>query len=449
MAGVSGLGSGLDVNSIVHDLMQIERKPLQLLQSKEQDFKAQLSAYGSIKNSVENFEAALGKLSDIEKFRVYKTESTVPELLTATATSKASPGSYGITVASFAQAHKVASVGFADPEAAIGKQGIISISIDGEAFSITVDDKNDSLEGIKDSINFALDNTGVKATLLNLDDGMGGSESRLVLTSEKTGKANAISIVDTLGSIAEVLDLSTELQAAQDAVLTVDGFKVTRPSNVIDDVLTGVTFNLSEVEATSTVLTVSRDSDAVIDAVNAVVSSYNDLLSIINAKSNAELNNDNGLSQIKMGMHKILNDSASGLGPFSLISELGVLSDSKTGNLSVNEETLRTALAQDFSAVTRLFTDNEQGFISRFEDFAKDLNKDGGVVKVRTEGINQRITMMDKRIEAKESQLESREKRYFKQFSTLDTLMSRLDSTTEFLNAQLSKMPTPNSNKSK
>ena len=294
-----------------------------------------------------------------------------------------------------------------------------------------------------------MDNTGVKATLLNLDDGMGGSESRLVLTSEKTGKANAISIVDTLGSIAEVLDLSTELQAAQDAVLTVDGFKVTRPSNVIDDVLTGVTFNLSEVEATSTVLTVSRDSDAVIDAVNAVVSSYNDLLSIINAKSNAELNNDNGLSQIKMGMHKILNDSASGLGPFSLISELGVLSDSKTGNLSVNEETLRTALAQDFSAVTRLFTDNEQGFISRFEDFAKDLNKDGGVVKVRTEGINQRITMMDKRIEAKESQLESREKRYFKQFSTLDTLMSRLDSTTEFLNAQLSKMPTPNSNKSK
>lgn len=441
MQGAAGIGSGLDVNTIVEQLMAVEKQPLSSLKQKDKNLQAQLSAYGTLKNAVHNFRDAMEALSSDDKFQIYKADSTNGDVITATADENASVGNYNITVSQLAQSHKISSGAFIDAQTSIAASGELELDINGEKFTVDIDANNDTLSGIRDAINFDLDNTGVKATILNVDDGLGGTESHLVLTSNNTGSASAITLTDLSGNVSSTLNLTNELSAAQDAVLDIDGFSVTHSSNLVDGVIEGVVLDVSQVDLSGTTISITRDDDSITNSVKEFVNTYNSLMTEISNHAEGSLDNDSSLQFLKAGLTDIINTPAENVGDFSYLSEIGVTTNSETGKFEFDTLEFKTALSQDFTGIVKIFSDNDEGFAARFHEYAENQDKTAGIIKIRTDGINKRINTLEARITKQESHLEVVEKRYYKQFSLLDSLMSQLDATTEYLTQQLSNMP--------
>src|SRR6478672_1802904 len=115
-----GIGSNLDINGIVSQLMATESRPLTRLQQKEAKLQSTLSAFGQVQSALATFQSAVTSLSDVKQFQVVKATPSDAAVMTASATSAAAPGSYAIEVSKLAQAQKLATAGQASTTAAIG-----------------------------------------------------------------------------------------------------------------------------------------------------------------------------------------------------------------------------------------------------------------------------------------------------------------------------------------
>ncbi len=193
-----GVGSGLDINSIVNQLMVLERRPLDLLENKQDQAEAQLSAFGQLKSSISSFESAMSNLSSLSKFQIFSPASSDDTILTATADDTAVEGTYDIDVTALAASHKLASNAFSNPTDVVG-EGTLSLSVGSNSFDVTIDSSNSTLFGLRDAINNAPTNTGVTATIVNENSG-----SRLILTSDDAGTANALTVTATNGSVGNL-----------------------------------------------------------------------------------------------------------------------------------------------------------------------------------------------------------------------------------------------------
>lgn len=442
MAGisVSGVGSGLDVNAIVTQLMALERKPLEALQSQASDYQTQLSAYGKLRSAVSSFESAMDGLGSLSKFKVFAAVSSDEDALSAVASSSAGPGSLSVQVVNLAVAKRMGSGSFASTDT-IGATGD-SMTLTVGSASFTVDIGGKTLAQIRDAVNEAADNAGVTATLLNESD----SSQRLVLTSNETGTANAVNLSFENGGspIADPLGM-TETVAAEDAQLLVDNtYTITRSSNTIDDAVQGVTLTL-KAETTSAVnLTVQRDNEAVKESVGAFVEAYNNLRSTIDALRKGGLSGDNTLLLMERRIQGILNTPPSGLtGGYSYLSQIGV-SLQKDGTMAVDDAQLSTALSSNFNGVADLFADKGQGYAYRLGAAAGEFLASNGLIDSREDGINSRIDLVRNRQDALERRLEDIQKRYETQFSALDTLIGQLSSTGNYLTQQLSALQKSN-----
>ena len=174
-----GIGSGLDVNDIVTKLMEIERQPIDNLTTKKSFVNAQISAYGSLKSKVSDFQTAMSNLNSPEKFQVYQATSGSESVFTSSVSSGAVAGNYNIEVVNLAERDKIATKAYTDSSTVVG-EGTLNISIGADSFELTIDGTNNTLAGIRDAINNATDNTGVSATIVTGDDG-----ARLVLSSKE------------------------------------------------------------------------------------------------------------------------------------------------------------------------------------------------------------------------------------------------------------------------
>ncbi len=384
-----GIGSNLDVNGIVSQLMSIERRPLTLLDTKEAGYQAKLSAYGTLKGALSAFQSSVRALSDVSKFQSVKATPADATVLSASASSIAVPGAYSVEVTKIAQSQKLAAVGQASTTDAIGS-GTLTFdfgTISGGTFdagtgkytgaafasngagvkTVTIDASNNSLAGIRDAINTA--NIGVSATIVN--DG-GTSPYRLALTSTSIGKTNSMKI-----SVAGDAPLSTllahdpaatqnlsETATAQNAEFKVDGVAISKTTNSISDVIQGVTLSLLKTNVGApTVVTVARDTASVTTAVNAFVKAYNDAnktlgdLSAYNAttKQAAILQGDSSVRSIQSQMRNTLTSTLAGIGgSYTNLSQIGV-SFQTNGTLAVDSTKLQSAIDTNFNDIASLF----------------------------------------------------------------------------------------------
>ncbi|MCU7812438.1 MAG: flagellar filament capping protein FliD, partial [Candidatus Thiodiazotropha sp. (ex Notomyrtea botanica)] len=261
MATISaaGIGSGLEIESIITSLMEVEQIPLQSLQVKAGDLLTQVSAYGTLRSALATFQDSASALSSSDSFNFFTAASGDEEAFTATADNDAAVGSYSISVDNLAAAHKLGSTTvIANSSTLVGNTGDqMTITIGTESFTVDIGAR--SLSSIQDLINEATDNVGVSAGIVQESD----TSVHLVLTSENTGLDNQISVAftdDLGGAIADPLGMA-QIQAADDAQITIDNtYIISRSSNTIDDAIEGVSIQLlSETTATSQ-LTVSRDA---------------------------------------------------------------------------------------------------------------------------------------------------------------------------------------------
>jgi len=271
-----------------------------------------------------------------------------------------------------AQAHKMSSAGFADANTtSTGAAGIMQIDVGSNSFTVDIDGSNDTLNGVRDAINNAAGNDNlVTASIINVDDGVGGTESRLILTSNNTGTTNAITLSDNSGNVASTLAATTK-DAAQDAVFTVDGFTVTRSSNVIDDVIQGVTFTLKAKSATAQTLDVAYDTEKVKESVQGFVDAYNEAASYIYQQQSYDeeeqeaggiLFGDGTLSSVKSDLVSTLLQTVGGVSSaFSTLGLVGIQQESFVtgqtykGQLTIDTDTLRGYLESNFNDVKNLF----------------------------------------------------------------------------------------------
>jgi flagellar hook-associated protein 2 len=400
MAGLSspGIGSGLDINSLVTKLMETEQTPLKALAKKEADYQAKLTAYGTLKSSFASFQTAAKGLSSTSKFSTAKASAADATILAANASSIAKPGSYSVEVTKLAQSHKIASGTFADPATAIGTGTItidfgtyndgvdtlpgtsddsFTVNADKTSKSITISSTNNSLSGIRDAINEA--SAGVTASILNDGDGY-----RLVLSSNDSGKANSLRVLvsgDSAGTNVDALGLSqlaydptktagtgknlAEKIAAQNAELTIDGIAVSKSTNSISDAISGVTLNLLKKSeaATPTTVTVARDPANVKTAVEGFVKAYNDMAATMKdlggydfkTQKGGLLQGDATLRGLQSQARSILTQRLEYAdGGVASLADIGI-SFQRDGTLSINNNQLVSVLADPTKNVAGLF----------------------------------------------------------------------------------------------
>ncbi len=436
----AGVGSGLDIEGIVSQLMVLERQPLQSMQRRESEYRAELSAYGRLKSAISSFESAMDGLSTQDEFKVFSAGSSDTDVLTASADATAANGVFSIDVNRLAQHHKLATTEHADT-ATFGADGdSLGITVDGESMSVDFTGAM-SLGEIRDAINAAGDNPGVSASILNT----GGGNQRLILTSNESGEAQQIGMSYT-GSISgnpfgfdnanrdELGQVINDLSKL-DAEMEIDGFTVTNGSNNVSDTIEGLTLELKQTGSTN--LNVDRDNAAITKSVQGFVDAYNSLVSTIDDLQAGDLSGDSNLRTIESQLRGVMNASPGGIdSSFSILSEVGIATE-RDGKLSFDSSQLSGALEADFTGVAELFANDDQGYAFRFAALAENLQEDDGVIDSREDSLNTRIEDTELRQENFEARMELTEQSLRSQYAALDSLLGQMQSTSNFLFQQL------------
>ena len=446
MATISspGIGSGLDVKGLISELMAIERQPLDKLQLEQQQYSAQISAYGQLIGSVSSFESVMNSMGTLSALDIYSTSSSNKDIINITATDNPDQGSFDVEVIRLAEYHKMTSAEKAATDTFGGTAGDeFSIQI-GSApeDTITVDlSTAQTLEQIRDAINADENNPGVHAAIISGDGGV----QKLVLTSEETGSVNALTLTyggsidsDTLG-LQTSNDIGGDI-GLLDAQFVVDGLTITRSSNTISDVISGVTFTL-EGEDPGTVyrISVNKDVAAIQGLVQSFADAYNALQTAMDDLRAGDLGTDSTLRIIENQLTGTLNTAAQG-DTFSVLSEVG-LRLQKDGTMELDSAVLESALEQDADAVAVLFAADGDGFANRLSSLADSWIANDGLIESRTDGINASINRLVDKQYSIERKLGIVEERYWKQFTSLDVLLSQMQATSTYLTQQLSALP--------
>jgi len=440
MAGVSLGGVNLDVNGIVSQLMALERRPLDALVTKKTEYSSQLSELGRLKGALSSFQTTMKGLSSLDKFETYQastSESETAQTFTATVDSDATSGIYSITVDNLATVNRYGSTtGFADQDTTTFTTSDLSISDGTDSFTISDIDGLTLLE-VRDLINTEANtnDVGVSASIITENSG----SYQLVVTATDTGLDNDITVTST-GDALTQLDL-TEKVSAVDAQVTIDGYTVTNSSNTITDAISGVTLDLLDDPGTAATLTVSKDTAAVTDSVNEMVSSYNELMAQIKIYKTGALEGDSSLNSIKNMIRNEINTSAGLSSAYNYLSEVGVTTNADTGELELNSTVLNEAITDDYEAISQLFATDDTGVAFRMEALVDGLLDYDGLIESREDGINARIESNEDRQASWAFRLEGIEARYLKQFSALDSLIGQMNSTSSSLSQSLSSLP--------
>lgn len=482
MAGVTGIGSGIDIDSIVAGMVAAERAPKESqLATLEKKTTTQITAIGALKGAISEFQTALGALNKPDLFQARSASSSKSDLVGVTAGTTAGAGSYQVEVKSLASSSKVALAAVsntADAPARFAKGALqISLGVPGdppssESFSVNIDDSNNTLSGMRDAINAAGKDMGVSATIVTDEHG-----SRLVLSSTKTGAGRDITVAATDAGPLESgqLSLSTLafdgsasstgagpriLSTAQSAELYVDGLKVVSESNKVSWAIDGVTLDLKAKTPVGEPLTigVSEDKAGVKKQIQSFVDSYNKLIGVINAQTKVTSVGEDkapvtgalvGDATARSLLNTIRNElvNVQGDGAIRALTDIGITTQ-KDGTLAIDSTKLDKAMANNFAELPALFT-GEQGLATRLDNKLKPYTETGGILEQRNKAMTETISKIDDQKEDLTRRIASLQERLYKQFNAMDTLVGQLTNTSNSLLASLENLPWAASNSKK
>lgn len=311
-------------------------------------------------------------------------------------------------------------------------------------------------EGVVAAINEA--NTGVSAVLI--DTGNDGTNYRIVLT----GDTGSDSIFAVTSSVSDDLGFGTAdntLQAAQDAIVDFEGLTISRSSNAISDIISGATVSLSAVTTSSVRLAIVADTGTLKANVENIVTVYNALndlyssLGVVDPDSDSEVNGalaqDSALiRQLKSTIRtSLFADSSSGSGDITALRDLGI-SINKTGDLTFDETAYDSVIASSYSDVVKMLTantSNQNLFDTADKGLAQDivtvldgLTNTNGVITARSTNATAAVTDYQEELATLETRIEALYQRYLGQFSVMEGMMAKMNSTKDYLTGQLENL---------
>lgn len=377
MASISslGIGSGVLTSDLVDQLVAAERRPTEVrLDQKTERTEALISAYGMLRSAVTELRLPMRQLGSADAMKSFSATSSGSNIDVSVDASKASRGSYSLDVKSLAQSQALASRDvFADRDATSVGRGTMTLQVGDKTTNITIDSSNDTLQGLANAINEA--NAGVSAGVIDTGNGF-----QLVLSADETGEANAVNISVTEDGAApglsrfafdtadpENMDGMRQTIAASDAVMEINGVEIRRATNTIENVVDGLTFNITG-EGKSTIK-VEQDTAAVAERVQAFVDKFNELQGTIRELSSFDsetgqgsiLTGDSTVRNIQNQLKRVLTDIIPGLENASVrsLADVGIGTDFRTGELQFDSQKFQQQLRENPDDVTALFA--EQG----------------------------------------------------------------------------------------
>jgi flagellar hook-associated protein 2 len=352
---VSGLGSGIDVDSIVSQLMQVAQRPLTDLNNKKSAVTAASQTLSSISGRLSSLKTAALALTTATGFSSFGASSSDSSSVVGKVVGGATPGSYSVTVSQLAAAQKSRSQAQPSSTSALGATGSLSIAMGAAAPIAIAVAPSDTLADLASKIS----TSGARVAASIMNDGTG---YRLLVQGLDSGAANAFSITETGVSLG-LSDPTSTYQTAADAHLTVDGMAVTSATNQVGGVIAGVKLGLAKVTASPVVVDVATDPTALETKVKALVSAYNDF---VNSSHNATgfggkpasssvLASDQSVRTALTRLGGIVGATVPGTsGRYTTLASVGIATKDD-GTLSFDATKLEAALADDPSTVQRLF----------------------------------------------------------------------------------------------
>ena len=463
-----GIGSGLDINGIVSQLVAIEKQPLQNLQVKAKTIQTKLSTVGQIQSQVATLADAAAKLASVSNWTGLAVTSSNTSALSASVSATATATSFSVEVQTLAAARSAVTQTAVSSSATFGTGGTLSIQLGSRApfvsgvrvpgafaatpgvlaVSVTVD-AADTLSSIATKINAA--NAGVTATVVR-----DGSGDRLLLRSNNTGidadfrvstgdASLAAFAFDNAGGPTGMV--SAAAQAPKDAEATINGVAVTSATNTLTDTVPGLTMQLSQVTTAPVTVKIASDVAAVRANVQAFVKAYNAVNQTLTdatkydagTKVAGPLQGDSTIVSLQNALRAMLGSSSSG-STFQRLSDVGVQMQ-PDGSLAVNNTKFDSAIA-DVANLQKFFTaDNgdsqTNGFALKMKTFTQGLLAFNGQVTTKTNALKSASASNTKDQDRITERVAATEVRLKKQYSALDANLSSLQALNSYVSQQV------------
>lgn len=464
MAEISfgGLATGLPTEELVSGLMAVERRPLDRLEAEKENETLRLQAYEQFNTKLDSLRTAVSGLNITSEVRTTSVRMSSEEFVTGSSNG-AQTGSYDIAVAQLAQMQKTVTEGYSSESDSIFGVGTLSINDQ----VITVDNSNNSLQGLMDSINAVSEDTGVSASIIN--DGNATDNYHLVLT----GKDASTNFTVTPTLTGGVPLLTTDVRSAQQAIAYIDGIEVVSNTNTLSGVIAGVTINLNNeseiltpaadgnpaVYATST-LNVVSDTESLKEKLSTFVTAYNSVMDWITSgyrettatsevptdgettdseSLSGYLRGDATINDIKRGLQSILSDAVGNSGSLQILSEIGITTQ-QDGTLLQNSTKMNSAMESKFEDVVKLLAgeDSIDGVMKKFNSYLVDITTgSNGMYTAKKDRYDAAVKRLDNQISQKEPLIAKIEERIRAQFNAMELLVSSLNAQGDYLTQQM------------
>lgn len=461
MAGISGIGSGIDTAALVQALVNAEKAPKEAqLARLEKATTTKFTGLGQLKSAVSEFTSALATLKNADTFNKRTVSSSNKEAVSASADTTAQSGSYSLEVSRLASSSKVASKVIAGGASAAFQAGTLTVARGADSFDIAVSD-GDTLQSIRDAINTQLSGDGISANLVS-DPSTG--ETRLVVSSNKTGTgkdvtvtanntggaaANSLSELAIDPSVAQAGSAAGYITQALNAQFKIDGLSLESETNSVSAAVSGVTFNLQTVTASPVTLKVEQGTPAVNSEIKKFVDSYNKLIGTVNQLTSVvpvsgsnpvvgPLAGDATARSLLTNVRNELVAPAAGDG-IKILAELGIATQ-KDGTLKVDDSKLSSAVTANFDKLADYFA-GDSGLMSRLESKLKPYTDTTGIIQQRLDSLQGTIKSVDKQRESLNLRMAKVEERLVARFTAMDTLVAQLQQTSTRLTQSLASLP--------
>ncbi|WP_276353592.1 flagellar filament capping protein FliD [Cohnella caldifontis] len=473
MSGISltGLASGLDTSSMIEALMKLERIPYDKLSTKKDDLTKEQSLIRSINTKLVTLRSAASDLMYSTSYNVTSAKVADSSVVSVTSTDSAPTGSYNVSVTQLAKKHVVSSKEFDAAALDSSLSGTITLygngSADAHPITLSGSTNKDVLNNLANEINNA--KTGVSASVIETKPG----KLTLVLTSNNFGEDSDIefgtmpgtpdkhtyingspALLQAIGIQKADSSMNT-VQAAQNAIVKINGIDITHGDNELENVVSGMTFSLLKEGGASTTVSVAKDTDKIAAKIQTFVDAYNDVVSTVrtNTAKGATMQGDSTLRSLQSELTDLVNNVVGGSGAYKFLFDIGLEIDKgvtsgseMTGKLSFDKNKFVTAFNKDPDSVYQLFAfdgsgNSDDGIAVRFYNSTYNWTRTNtGYLSSKITGydadlkeITDQMENMDQRLQMKQKQLEA-------QFSAMETALSQLHNQQSWLSGQISSL---------
>ncbi len=466
MAGstVSGIGSNIDTQAIVKSLVDAEKVPKQTqINTASQKATTSLSSIGKIQAALDAFRGALDTMTKDSSFTGLTGSSSDEKVATMTSSNTASTGSFRLVVNQLAQASKLSSTNFSG-----GTSSVVNATATPKTLTITQSGKDydvsipagATLQQVRDSINTQFGTSGLSANIQTDSNG-----SRLILTSTTMGTGSDLTLSGNSG-----LDVgATVVDKPQDALYSIDGVASVSKTNTIEGALSGVNIKLVSVSAlktagdtsenpvrNATLITVSTNTTALKSGVKGFLDTYNALITAMNAETKVTTNLDGsttpaaltGDSTMRSLQSSIRNEfnKLSGTGAFKSLAQFGVVTNSSTGLLTIDDKRWDAAVKTNAADINSMFT-GKDGMLARLKSVTDDYAKAStGILATRSTSLSNTLKDLTKEQSTLDERMTLLTSSLSAKYNAMDTLVAQLRQQSTSVMTTLNALNNPKTN---